>query len=83
MGIPIITTDNGAIVDYPFPKTNVVFVPVGNPVMIAKYIRGIVRNLSLGQGEIPCIELEQRLQYFSIERERKEWVSVINKVLKR
>jgi glycosyltransferase involved in cell wall biosynthesis len=83
MGIPIITTDNGAIIDYPFPKTNVAFVPIGNPVMIARCIRGIFRNLSSGQGEMSCIEREQRLQYFSIERERKEWVTVINKVLER
>lgn len=83
MGIPIITTDNGAIIDYPFPKTNVAFVPIGDPVMIARCIRGIIRNLSTGQGELSCIEREQRLQYFSTERERKEWATVINKVLER
>ena len=83
MGIPIITTDNGAIIDYPFPKTNVVYVPVGNPVMIARCIRGIIRNLSSGQGEISSMEREERLRYFSPEREKKEWVLIINKVLKR
>lgn len=81
MGIPIITTDNGAIIDYPIPKTNVAFVPVGNPIMIARCIRGIIRNLSSGQGEISYMEREERLRYFSTERERKEWVSIINKVL--
>lgn len=81
MGIPLISTDNGAIMDYPFSKTNVAFVPVGNSVMIAGCIREIYRRLSSGQGLLSTSEREERLQYFSLDRERTEWLLVIDKVL--
>ena len=81
MGIPFICTDNGAVQDYPFPTTNLVLVPVGNPSIIASRIRGISRRLTEGMGQIPDAEREERLRYFSLDREKSEWTAIIDKVL--
>lgn len=79
-GIPIISTDNGAILDYPFPKTNVVFVPVGDSVKVGSCIRAISNQLRSAEMVLTEQEREKRLGYFSPERERLEWVSIIDKV---
>lgn len=81
MGIPFISTDNGAVQDYPFPKTNLVLVPVGNPSIIASRIRSISCRLAEGMGQIPDVEREERLRYFSTDREQSEWTAIIDKVL--
>lgn len=83
MGIPFISTDNGAVSDYPFPKTNLVLVPVGNPAIIASRIRIISRWLAEGMGKISDAEREERLRYFSIDREKSEWTAIIDKVLEK
>ena len=83
MGIPLISTDNGAISDYPFPMTNTVLVPVGNPSYTASCIREISRRLIDGAVQFSAEEQEERMRYFSAQRERMEWASVIDKVLDR
>lgn len=80
-GIPIVSTSNGAIIDYAFDNSYNRFVTIGDTegmlLAIKEIVEYMVKNANLNKN----IEIEKRLRYFSLENEREAWKCVINSVL--
>jgi glycosyltransferase involved in cell wall biosynthesis len=80
-GIPIVSTGDGAIVDYEINRENVRIVPPGNQELFTQAIEDLIIQIQNGGIFVSEDEIRKRLDYFSIKREQKEWTSIIIQLL--
>ncbi len=81
-GIPIVTTENGAISDYKIDKKNIYFTPSGDQIKFTNAIIKLIHEIIESKDNVVSeSELRSRIEYFSLEREKKEWNIVIQKIL--
>lgn len=77
MGMPVVTTNVGAIMDFPFDYSFVHLVPIGGASQMAKGIALIMKQLRENQQVVSDAEMKKRHEYFSLIREQDEWVKLI------
>lgn len=80
IGIPIVTTNVGAILDYPFDRSFISFIPASDTKQMTTSIITMVEKLKNNQIVVSDVEIQKRREYFSLRREQNQWVELIKKI---
>lgn len=80
-GMPIVTTNVGAVLDYPFDKSFIRFTSIGDSKQMAEEIIKTVEKLKSNQMVVSDSEMKKRREYFSLKREQDEWGKIIKTLL--